>query len=146
MSLFFLMKKIFSTVIITPLLLVVNTVYTQSVFTPTSTTDLFKVNFWAPGISYEKAIDRDHTLRLSPYVSYLMSDPIETPSSTRRIFFTPSLNAEFRTYYNLQQRNEKGRRTDMNSANYFAPIYIGLQMAQPVWFCVGVAKNCPERI
>ncbi|HEX5111825.1 MAG TPA: hypothetical protein VFV79_03200 [Saprospiraceae bacterium] len=127
------MKNNFRTFILFPLFLFANITYAQSVFTPAGTTDLFKINFWNPGISYEKSIDLDHTLRLSSYIAFLTSDPIESPNGIRHIFFTPSLNAEFRTYYNLQQRNDKGRRTAMNSANYFAPLYIGRYSTTGLW-------------
>jgi len=116
-----------------PLLVLAFSTSAQSVFTPASTTDLFKANFWLPGISYEKAIDRDHTVYLGSYMGILLSDAFESPDNVRHIFLTPSLNAEFRTYYNLQLRNEKGKRTAMNSANYFAPLYIGRYTATSLW-------------
>jgi hypothetical protein len=127
------MKNIVTTVIIIPLLLLANTIFAQSIFTPASTEDLFKANFWLPGISYEKSIDLDHTLYVGSYMAILLSDAIESPNNVRHIFFTPSLNAEFRTYYNLQQRNDRGRRTAMNSANYFAPLYIGRYSKTSYW-------------
>jgi len=127
------MKNIVTTVIIIPLLLLGNTTFGQSVFTPAGTTDLFKLNFLNPGISYEKAIDCDHTLYVGSYMAVLLTQPIESPNGVRHVFFTPSFNAEFRTYYNLQQRNDKGRRTAMNSANYLAPLYIGRYSTTGLW-------------
>ena len=127
------MKNNFTIFISIPLFLLANITNAQSVFTPAGTTDLFKLNFWNPGISYEKSIDRDHTLHLGSYIAVLLSEPIESPDGVSHIFFTPSFNAEFRTYYNLQQRNEKGRRTSMNSANYFAPLYIGRYSTTGLW-------------
>lgn len=127
------MKRIFYSAFFIPVFLLANTTRAQDIFTPAGTADLFKVNFWLPGISYEKSIGRDHTLYFGSYMAILLSPAYESPNNVRHIFFTPSLNAEFRTYYNLQQRNNKGRRTAMNSANYFAPIYIGRYTKTSLW-------------
>ena len=84
-------------------------------------TDVFKLNFFDPGISYEKRIGASQTLygqafmSTSIYIGY--SSALGNLSS---IDIYPALTLQYRYYYNGNKRTEKGKRTAMNSMNYIS--------------------------
>ena len=88
-------------------------------------TSHFKINLFLPGLSYEQKIGRLSTLNSDIYLDALLLSANETYSNSFKYYYTPSFKLEYRTYYNLLKRNEKGLRTAMNNGNYFAPVYIG---------------------
>ena len=83
-------------------------------------TDVFKANFFDAGISYEKRIGNSQTLcgqaflATSIYIGYSSYF-----GNTSGIDIYPALTLQYRYYYNGNRRNEKGKRTAMNSMNYF---------------------------
>jgi hypothetical protein len=91
-----------------------------------STTNLFKLNFLLPGISYEQNISKYSTLYLTTYMDGIIPDKYFSPSETTRLYFIPSFNAEFRSYsLSMKKREFKSLRTALNSANYFEFAYVG---------------------
>jgi hypothetical protein len=89
------------------------------------TTNVLKLNFFLPGISYEQKLAELTTLHLDAYIDGLIITSAYSADEQSHVYPTPSFKAEVRTYYNLLKRNFKGTRTAMNSANYFAPLYVG---------------------
>jgi hypothetical protein len=87
-------------------------------------TDVVKATFLNPGISYEKKTGKFQTLygqafmNTSAYYTYS-----SYYGSESNIYFDPALALQYRFYYNAVQRTKKGRRTEMNSLNYIAPVY-----------------------
>jgi len=89
----------------------------------TDVRDITKATFFDPGISYEKRIGRLQTLTFQAllssaiYIGY--SDAL---GNTSGIDFYPAVASTYRYYYNSGTREAKGRRTEMNSLNYFGAL------------------------
>jgi hypothetical protein len=90
-----------------------------------ATTNVLKLNFFLPGISYEQKLAEVTTLHLDAYMDGLIIPAGYSDDDQLHVYPTPSFKAEVRTYYNLSKRDFKGARTALNSANYFAPLYSG---------------------
>ncbi len=86
--------------------------FTQPVFTAT---------ILAPGVSYEIPVSKTITAKfktvVSAGISYSSGMALGTAYSLSAI---PTASAEFRYYYNFQQRISSGKNTNRNSANYIA--------------------------
>ena len=95
--------------------------------------NVFKLNFLSPGISYEQKILAYSTLHFDAYMDALILTKSESSSNQAHLYFTPSFKTEFRNYYNLNKREGKGLRTLLNSANYIAPVYIGRYSPVTAW-------------
>ncbi len=92
-------------------------------------TDVIKVNIWSPGLGYEKRIGKYQSLYLQGFLS--LSGGIGYSSSQgflSHLFIDPTLSLEYRYFYNFRSRQERGKRVDMNSANYLSP-FIRTQFA-----------------
>jgi hypothetical protein len=82
-------------------------------------TDVFKANFFDPGISYEKRLGFSQTLygqaflSTSIYIGY--SSALGNLSS---VDIYPALTLQYRYYYNGDKRANKGKGTALNSMNY----------------------------
>lgn len=89
-----------------------------------ATTTVTKINFLSPGVSYEFPVGKHQTVFgyafLSPSIAL---DYSGTFGASERFALDPGLTAQYRYYYNYQTRTDKGKRTDMNSANYVAAVY-----------------------
>jgi hypothetical protein len=99
--------------------------FTQADTPHAEATSVFKLNFFLPGISYEQKLSAFQTLYSSVYLDALFANTGTNDHNNFEVFLTPSFNVEFRNYYNLNKRARKGLRTDLNSASYVAPVYIG---------------------
>jgi len=126
----------------------------QDQFSP-STTNVLKLNFFLPGISYEQKLSELTTLHLDAYVDGLIITAPYSADDQSHVYPTPSFKAEARTYYNLLKRNFNGKQTARNSANYLAPLYVGryslvdeyeerkwVNQLGVVW---GIQRNVPGR-
>jgi hypothetical protein len=86
--------------------------------------DVSKVSFLSPGFSYEHRVGRSQTLYARAYLDpsgyFLYSDAIGTRSD---LYLDPAITLQYRYYYNVARREEKGKRTEMNSFNYVAPVF-----------------------
>ena len=84
-------------------------------------TDITKANFFDLGISTEKRIGSSQTLyaqaflSTSIYIGYSSSF-----GNTSSVDIYPALTLQYRYYYNGPRRQEKDKRTEMNSMNYIA--------------------------
>jgi hypothetical protein len=87
-------------------------------------TDVTKVTFLNPGLSYEKKTGKFQTLYAQAFMNtsayYTYSSYF---GSDAAFYFDPALSIQYRFYYNAVQRTKKGRRTEMNSLNYVTPVY-----------------------
>jgi len=117
------MKILFTPAMYILLLLIAKNGFSQEEKPHLSVENVLKLNFILPGISYEHKIGNYTTLNVAAYMDGILMDRIESPQL--HLFLTPSFNAEFRYYYNMQKRDMKGKRTALNSSNYIAPVYIG---------------------
>ena len=89
----------------------------------TEITNVTKATFFNPGISYEKRIAKFQSLyaQLFMNTSFAIgfSDALGT---TSYIHFDPAVSLQYRYYYNFKRREDKSKRTEMNSLNYLAGI------------------------
>ncbi len=147
------MKKLFNLSLYFLLMFSAKAGYTQ-LGDPPSVTSVFKLNFLMPGVSYEQKMASYQAIYFSVYMDALILSANETSTDQAHVYFTPTFNAEFRNYYNINKRERKGLRTAMNSANYIAPLYIGkysqlsdfeprdwLSQMGVVW---GIQRNAPK--
>lgn len=106
------------------LLLTISTNCFSQGTTQVDITNVTKVTFLSPGISYEKRIGKFQSLVgqvfMAPsfYASY--SDFLGTDA---RLVFDPGFSFQYRYYYNYDKRKEKGKRTEINSLNYISPTF-----------------------
>ena len=80
-----------------------------------------KINFLNPGISYEKPVGKFQSLVGQAYLSTSFSLSGSSSGTQSSISFDPALSLQYRFYYNYERRQKKGKRTEMNSLNYFSP-------------------------
>jgi hypothetical protein len=99
-------------------------------------TNVTRVSFFSPGISYEKKIGKLQTLCARAFMStsfyFFYSSSLGT---TAGIDLYPSWSLQYRYYYNSAMRNAKGKRAEMNSLNYVSAI------AEMVFFKETVSSN-----
>ncbi len=90
----------------------------------TDITNVTKITFLSPGVSYEKRIGKFQSLFVRGVMS--ISGKVEYSQAfghTSAIYLNPALTAGYRYYYNFTKRENKGRRTAMNSLNYITAIW-----------------------
>jgi hypothetical protein len=89
----------------------------------TGITDLTKVTFLNPGISYEKGIGKFQSLYIQGFMTTFCACGYSGSSgNTSTFYFDPALTIQYRYYYNAAKRWEKSKQTGMNSLNYISPI------------------------
>ena len=87
------------------------------------TTDVFKVTILEPGISFEKSTGRNQTAVAKMGASFSGSFTSSSSMGDKATFvLDPALTLGYRFYYNYNKREEKGKRTAMNSLNYLRPV------------------------
>jgi len=85
--------------------------------------DVTKLNFFNPGFSYEKRIVKLQSLTAQAFLSTSIYFGYSSSlGNTSGIDVYPALSLQYRYYYNVARRNAKGKRTEMNSANYINAI------------------------
>lgn len=88
----------------------------QAQETPSVVKNQYKINALVPGFVYEHGFDTKNTLysELSTGFGY------KNNSYYGGAFYLyPTLTAQYRHYYNLERRNDKGKVTTHNSGGYF---------------------------
>lgn len=80
-------------------------------------------------VSYEVGVSRLNTVRLSGPIDggavYEVYTDFQGNTQTQSYYYVrPAIVGEFRHYYNLDKRLEKGKRVDKNSGNFLAPVVI----------------------
>jgi hypothetical protein len=87
------------------------------------TEDVFKVTFLNPGVAYEKSLGGIHTVYGQAFVNFASSITEDYYDEYNINFFVePALSLQYRLYYNLNRRNDRGKNTARNSGNYFTVI------------------------
>ena len=126
--------------------------YSQSMESYPEVSNMFKLNFFLPGASYEHRLTPVQTLHSSAFLAFNFQNSSTNGEEQTDILLVPSFSVNFRTYYNIEKRTEKGFNTAMNSANFVAPIYIGryaltdpgvrrwINQVGMVW---GIQRNAP---
>ncbi|CAM3410375.1 DUF3575 domain-containing protein [Flavobacterium chungbukense] len=76
----------------------------------------FKINLLLPGFVYEHGFNAKNTL----YSEASLGFGFQANSNNSNFAIFPNINEQFRYYYNLEKRAEKGKRTARNSGNYVA--------------------------
>lgn len=128
--------------------------YAQSMESPPEVSNLLKLNFFLPGASYEHRLTPYQTLHSSAFLSFNFQNTSNNGEEQTNILLVPSFSVNFRTYYNIEDRAEKGLNAERNSANYVAPIYFGrYALTDPntdrrwinqVGFVWGIQRNAPD--
>lgn len=117
------MKSALSTTFFCFLLFISNTCICQDTKN-IDVTDVFKANFFDPGISYEKRLGKSQTLYGEVFLSssfYIGYSSSLGNLSSFNIY--PALTLQYRYYYNGDKRANKGKRTAMNSMNYLGIVF-----------------------
>lgn len=83
--------------------------------------NLFKINLLAPGFVYEAGLSEKNSLysEIAMGLSYRSSSFLG-----KGWYFYPSINEQFRHYYNLEKRSLKDKKIKGNSGNYVGAIAI----------------------
>ena len=85
-------------------------------------TDVTKFIFIS-GFSYEKRIGKFQTLYGKAFARVTLWGTYSSSFGTDAgIYIDPAVMVQYRYYYNARKRQERGKRTDMNSMNYLAAI------------------------
>ena len=87
-------------------------------------TNVTKITFLDPGLGYEKRIAKNQSVNIQGFMNISAGFNSSSSFGTSSYFYLdPALMLQYRYYYNLLQRENKGKRTEMNSANYISPIF-----------------------
>jgi putative salt-induced outer membrane protein YdiY len=78
----------------------------------------FKINMLFPGFVYEHGFSAKNTLYSE--VSLGLGYSYNSYYDESNVFFAPLISEQFRHYYNLEKRANKGKRTAYNSGNFIA--------------------------
>lgn len=84
---------------------------------PAVESQVWKINFLLPGLEYERKLGNSTTLNANAYLRFGYSSNFIFGDAW---LVQPSLDVQFREYYNLYKRLAKGKRISGNSANFFA--------------------------
>ena len=90
----------------------------------TDITNVTKVTFLSPGVSYEKRIAKFQSLFIRG--SMIPSGYVEfggALGNTSAFYLDPALTLHYRYYYDFTKRENKEKRTAWNSLNYVAVIW-----------------------
>lgn len=103
--------------------------------TQVQTEDVVKVTFLNPGVSFEKSLGSIHTIYGQAFANFSSSITEDYYEDFIIDFFVePALSLQYRLYYNLNRRDERGKNTARNSGNYFAFINENRFTKAPVGF------------
>ena len=83
-------------------------------------TSVFRVNMINPGIEYEFPVFDQSTILFNGGLGYGASYPNLTTYANGWLYLiVPFVDVQFRNYYNLDERLEKGKNISCNSGNFF---------------------------
>ncbi|RZS74769.1 hypothetical protein EV199_0620 [Pseudobacter ginsenosidimutans] len=128
-----------------------------------STENVAAVTFLTPGFSYEVKTSQYQTLYASAFMNLAASFSVSSETGTESSFyFDPALALQYRFYYNFGKRVQRNRRTEKNSANFFAlsggtvlskmrmsSSYFEESSRRPVYHVAGlwgIQRNMPGRL
>lgn len=76
----------------------------------------FKINLINPGVEYEVGIGTNQTINLGLGLQFAASGG----GGEFYYAFLPAINGQYRYFYNMERRLDKGKRIDGNTGNYLA--------------------------
>lgn len=86
--------------------------------------NITKVTFLNPGISYEQKVGKSQSILGQAFMNTSFSIGYSgSLGNTSSISFDPAFSFQYRYYYNYDRRQNKGKRTEMNSLNYLSPTF-----------------------
>jgi hypothetical protein len=107
-------------------------------------TDIVKVTFFNPGISYEKRIAKLQSLYAQLFMNTSFAVGYSSSfGTTANIQFDPAFTLQYRYYYNAKQRAANGKHTEMNNLNYVSFISEITVVSQKLLFVDHVEKKYP---
>jgi hypothetical protein len=110
----------------------------------TGLSNITKVTFFNPGISYEKRIAKLQSLYgqifMNTSFSIGYSDALGITSD---IIFDPAITLQYRYYYNYGHRTADGKNTKMNNLNYVSFIIETTVITERILLVDHVEKNHP---
>lgn len=129
----------------------------------TSTENMAAITFLTPGLSYEVKTAKYQTLYATAFMNLAASFSASTETGTESSFyFDPAFNLQYRIYYNFRKREQHFKRTEKNSANFFAlsggtvfskmrvsSSYFEESSRRPVYHVAGIwgmQRNMPGRL
>jgi hypothetical protein len=86
----------------------------------TEVTNVTKITLLNPGLSYEAKVGRSQTIYTQ---AFLNLSGVYDDYAGATFYIDPALTLQYRYYYNGKKRQEREKRTEMNSMNYLAPVY-----------------------
>ncbi len=84
------------------------------------TTNQFSLNFLIPSAEYEAAVSKNSTIDAVLGIGFGYHDSSYLDES--EYGFYPQFEAQYRYFYNLNKRMQKGKKTSENSGNYIAAV------------------------
>jgi len=91
-----------------------------SSFSQTSTQDQFSLNFLMPSLEYEVSVSNKSTIDAVLGMGFGYHDASYLENPEYGIY--PEFETQYRYFYNLDKRMEKGKKTSENSGNYLAAV------------------------
>ena len=152
---------------LTPLPLIAILAFSQLPLATTAqeayTENVAALTFLTPGFSYELKAGRSQTLYATAFMNLAASFSASTETGTESSFyFDPAFNLQYRYYYNFGKREQQFKRTEKNSANFFAlsggtvfskmrvsSSYFEESSRRPVYHVAGIwgmQRNMPGRL
>lgn len=98
--------------------------------TSQETTSQFSLNFLIPSAEYEVSVSENSTVDAQIGIGFGYHDAEYLDEAEYGIY--PQLLGQYRYYYNLRKRKEKGKKVSENSGNYIAAVGI-LSFGDPIF-------------
>ena len=87
-------------------------------------TDITKLTLVNPGVSFEKKVGKYQTFYGEAYMNISATIGYSSSLGATSVFhLDPAFTLQYRYYYNAVRRQEKGKKTEMNSLNYISPAW-----------------------
>jgi hypothetical protein len=94
--------------------------FTHTAKSQVETEDVFKITFLNPGVAYEKSLGGIHTIHGQAFANFAAAVTEDYYDEYAINFYVePALSLQYRLYYNLNRREDRGKNTARNSGNYF---------------------------
>lgn len=87
--------------------------------TAQETTSQFSINFLAPSLEYEMAVSENSTVDLNLGIGFAYRN---SAISGEEFGIFPGFEGQYRYFYNLKKRAQKGKKVTENSGNYIAGV------------------------
>jgi hypothetical protein len=100
---------------------------------PEEATNVARVTIASPGFSYEARTSKNQTFFVHGFLAFGFAVSYsDTFGWYSEFSVDPALTAQYRFYYNGANRAAKGKRTAINSMNYFAPVFNTMYSSRPL--------------